>query len=1456
MSFRKSFVYVDIHSSAQGLRQWKRVRIDQVEDKLLKPSKYYRCFKSVQMYQKPTAEAGEKVWMPLFFDLDSNDGPEKAIGDLRKLYSYLHEFLEIPDAYIHVYFSGKKGFHLIVEPEIFGINPDKDVHLKVKRAAMDVAELLKLETFDSSVYSKRRVLRVAGSIHEGTKLYKIELLFAEVLNGIEWIKKQADKPRKPPWPEDDDLPEIENAAAFWNEVTSNVEEAKELSNLNPSHLITAFGDLPVCMKHLLALTELPTSNSGNRTILSMASYLKDAGKTLQEAVDVIVPWALKLTNIGWAKEPDKLAPAVTATIKFVYDKGEQQNDEPYHFACKYILGLSTAEHKVPCQGLECPAIKGKAQKTKEVIDLELPQFSRSIYLGEKVRVPTLVSGKAGTPYVVPKRIRFNCQPDEKGEFCDSCPMARFNGEASFEFSGQDTEILEVVNTTNAKQWEAIRRRFRIPSACRRNRGRVEENMNVEEVRMSPAAVDIQNFEKNEFVSRRGFYIGYPLPSNKRYKLTGYPVKDPKTQASAFLFEEKEKLETDVETFKMTKEIHDELSIFQAKEADVEGKWSEIHQDLAHNVTRIWNRQETAWAIDLVAHSVRGFRFRSEPFVKGWVELLRVGDCLHPETRIWTNKGFVKVSEIVKDAKLGWNEPDQSLQAWDPCEKRWVKIGGVFKKERSKMRSITLSDGTSFCATPEHGIMMSSGMKQMKDVIAGDRVAVPRSISPIENIKGARAEIEARFLGYMVGDGSFVGKNMPSLSSGHEDVGKIKDFRRCLRKLGFLDTTHGKNKKRALSIVVRPRPKVAKLFEKWGACRVTAPFKRTPERVFSGSRGVIRAYLQALFECDGTNYSKHFDQVSLCSSSENLVRETQQLLRVFSIRSILKKTMKRSQDMAEKRNYWILKIEGSDNYHRFLDEVGFVSPRKNARGKRRVANSNVDVIPVDRKAVDLLWKMFLEWRPEIRKRGVNRVDGVSINTIRQVRYGVRYFTKRTLLEFLHLTRSLSTEPEWQEMNDLFDNDFIWPKVVSCVDEPDSVAFDVFVESETHTTATSIVSHNSGQGKTSIVRRLVQGHYRVGEIISGSSARRTGLLYSYQENGKTWMLIWGALPLNDLGLIVLDEFGDLPEDQFAVMTDVRSSGIVKAVGVVTAETYARVRLIALSNPKKGKHLAEYDCPVMALKELVPAAEDIRRFDFACAVASGEVATETINQADFEDVPHVYTQHLCSNLIRWTWSRKESDVVFEDKASRLILSEATRMAKDYYAGAIPLCEPADQRFKLARLSAAAAARVFSTDETGEKLIIKEEHVGFVSGLLMHLYGHPNFKYSEWSRQQKSTDVSESVDLESSLDKLMRLPNWKKVFGLLMLQGQVEGREMENAMGGERKDSLAALATLRLLGLLEKKHSKYNKTAKCNQLVNWAISKKKVDKEEIERSMMGDDQVNPNEWKNMPTKDRADSD
>lgn len=294
---------------------------------------------------------------------------------------------------------------------------------------------------------------------------------------------------------------------------------------------------------------------------------------------------------------------------------------------------------------------------------------------------------------------------------------------------------------------------------------------------------------------------------------------------------------------------------------------------------------------------------------------------------------------------------------------------------------------------------------------------------------------------------------------------------------------------------------------------------------------------------------------------------------------------------------------------------------------------------------------------------------------------------------------------------------------------------------------LIIGDSGQAKTTVVERLM-GHYRCGELLSGESSRRTGLVYNIQQAGSKgqWSLMWGAMPLNDGGLLCVDELSGMSEDDLAKMSDVRSSGIAKATGVVTAETTSRTRMIFISNPRNGRQLKAENYGVMSILKLFGKAEDVRRLDFAVAVASGEVDADIVNKSISEMPPieHRYTSELCRTRVLWAWSRRPEQIQFTDETVQAILTASSKMGKKY-SSRVPLVEPADQRLKIARLAVSTAICMYSTDD-GTNVVVRPEHVEFVVQYLCELYDSKAMSYDKLS----ADDFENSDTTDGAMSRL----------------------------------------------------------------------------------------------------------
>jgi hypothetical protein len=364
---------------------------------------------------------------------------------------------------------------------------------------------------------------------------------------------------------------------------------------------------------------------------------------------------------------------------------------------------------------------------------------------------------------------------------------------------------------------------------------------------------------------------------------------------------------------------------------------------------------------------------------------------------------------------------------------------------------------------------------------------------------------------------------------------------------------------------------------------------------------------------------------------------------------------------------------------------------------------------------------------------------------------------------------------------------------------------------------LVIGDSRTGKTTIVQRMVE-HYGAGEFSSGENTSLAGLIGGLHQIGTSWVLQWGRIPLNDRRLIVIDEAGNLPLDQIARLSSMRSSGIAEVIKVHTERTNARTRQLWISNPRMAMPLSSYSQGVLAVKQLIGAPEDIARFDLVATAASGDVELAVINAQRERERPETFTASLCHQRIMWVWSRSASQVEFAPGAVEHLLARATEQGTRYrYATEIPLVEPNEQRVKLARLAVAAAALFFSADPTGERILVTRDHVEFVYQFTERLYAKPSLAFTEYA-----SAVSARFELSASEDVARIIRRVRGAAQQLMEQEQLTQRDLQEILSYDDRNELRnALTTLRTSGFLRRVGtSYYTKTQAAIQWLRREIS------------------------------------
>jgi hypothetical protein len=304
--------------------------------------------------------------------------------------------------------------------------------------------------------------------------------------------------------------------------------------------------------------------------------------------------------------------------------------------------------------------------------------------------------------------------------------------------------------------------------------------------------------------------------------------------------------------------------------------------------------------------------------------------------------------------------------------------------------------------------------------------------------------------------------------------------------------------------------------------------------------------------------------------------------------------------------------------------------------------------------------------------------------------------------------------------------------------------------------ALIIGDTRTGKSETVRRIMR-LIKLGEFLTGENVSKTGLIGGLQSSGASgkWHLTWGALPLNNGGFVCIDETQGLPEEVIGDLSGIRSSGVAEITKIVKEKTDSQVRLIWISNPRKGRY-SSFAYGVHAVKEVFVKPEDIARLDFAVSAAEGEVPLELINSYH-ESEETEFTGEQFRNLVLFAWSRKPEHIVFSKGATQTCMEAATRMSK-VYSSEIPLAESAEQRIKLARVAAAVACLTYSSKD-GVTVDVTQEHALWAEAFLNECYRKPSMGYDLYSAQAlKGQDCTVEERAEIT-EQFVGFPKWKKI-------------------------------------------------------------------------------------------------
>jgi hypothetical protein len=266
-----------------------------------------------------------------------------------------------------------------------------------------------------------------------------------------------------------------------------------------------------------------------------------------------------------------------------------------------------------------------------------------------------------------------------------------------------------------------------------------------------------------------------------------------------------------------------------------------------------------------------------------------------------------------------------------------------------------------------------------------------------------------------------------------------------------------------------------------------------------------------------------------------------------------------------------------------------------------------------------------------------------------------------------------------------------------------------------------------GKTE-TGELFQRFIQIGNKLDLKGATTASLLGGADKlNNGGFRIAWGAVPQNNKGLLILDEMSGMHPEVMSSLTAMRSSGVATVPKIKRGRAPANTRLIWTANPVDGKTVQSYANGIQVLHGLVKADEDKARFDVVAVL----VKERNLSPLDDPELP-CYDREAYRNLIYWVWSRTEDQVIISKELEKYMIQVSEEL-NDIFESNIKLFGSLTWK-RIARIAVSCAANCFSTDATGENIIVTKAHVDWAADFFRRCYDNNIFKLREYAKEQRS--------------------------------------------------------------------------------------------------------------------------
>lgn len=324
-----------------------------------------------------------------------------------------------------------------------------------------------------------------------------------------------------------------------------------------------------------------------------------------------------------------------------------------------------------------------------------------------------------------------------------------------------------------------------------------------------------------------------------------------------------------------------------------------------------------------------------------------------------------------------------------------------------------------------------------------------------------------------------------------------------------------------------------------------------------------------------------------------------------------------------------------------------------------------------------------------------------------------------------------------------------------------------------------------GKSQMAQRMVKC-MQLGSYINGENARRTGVIGGVQRYGDSWIITWGAIPMNDKGLLIIDEASGLEVEDIKELSATRSSGAVTINKIAKGEARARTRLIWLSNPRSGKNIEDfYWKGYGAFTEFIPVVEDQARYDLVLSAARSDITTLK-GLRTFEVDVQKYRE-----IIGFAWEVSKENILIDNQVCTYIEDTVKELSQEYEGG--PLFVSVAAHEKLLRLSCAFA--ILCGSIYNGSLVIKQKHVKYAQEFLCESFMKNTLDYKNFIEENKKAMRAKDANMKFIRGLVTSYPALK----VLLSANRFRGNQISEILGVDKTEASKIISELLQRGLMK---------------------------------------------------------